>query len=91
MYLVEIAFGHRRSDGQLLPVLQVAAAEQQGPLAFSQFFQGGRVQHCTGSSLTAGGQTIVEPCTVVRAYASEVESYLEQLQALASEIAKALE
>jgi len=91
MYRVEIIFGHSRQDGQLLPAHQIAVAEQRALWALSHAFRGGQLQHYTGGYLTAEGRLVIEPCSVVWAYALEVERNLAVLWAVAGEIAAALE
>ncbi len=91
MHLVELAFGHCRSDGRLVPIHQVALAEQRGLMVFSHCFRGSQVLHPLGAYLTTENRVVIEPSTVIRAYAQEVNSHLEQLLALCHEIADILE
>lgn len=91
MYRVEINFGHCRQDGRPLPAHAIAGAEEQALRALSRAFRGAQLQHHSGGYLTAGGRLMVEPCTVVWAYAPEVDGHVTLLWALAGEIAARLE
>lgn len=91
MYLVELAFGHCRSDGKILPTHQIALAEQRSLMVYSHCFRGSQVHHPLGAYLTPENRVVIEPSTVIRAYAQEVDSHLEQLLALCHDIANTLE
>lgn len=91
MHLVELAFGHCRSDGRLVPIHQIALAEQRALIVFSHCFRGSQVHHPLGAYLTTENRVVIEPSTVIRAYAQEVDSHLEQLLALCHDIANTLE
>jgi hypothetical protein len=83
---VEISFGHRHRDGDLLSVEQVVAAEQRALGEFTNLFQGGQVHRRLGGCITDGYPTL-EPCSVVYAVTEHVDTYVERLWLLASEIA----
>lgn len=91
MNFVELAFGHCGSDGKILPTRQIALAEQRCLMVFSHCFRGSQVHHPLGAYLTPENRVVIEPSTVIRAYAQEVDSHLEQLLALCREIANTLE
>jgi hypothetical protein len=97
MYLVEIAFGHCTRAGEPLSTHKAAATEQWALQEFTQAFRGGRsgydtrLRHHTGGYLTNAGHFMCEPCTVIFAYAPEVDGSLPLLRALAARIAAALD
>ena len=91
MHLIELAFGHCRADGCLLPMNQIALAKQRSLLVFTHCFRGSQVHQLQGSYLTAENRVVIESCTVIRSYAQEIESHLEQILALCHEIGNILE
>ena len=91
MHLVELAFGHCRSDGSKLPIHQITFTEQRGLIVFSHCFRGSQVHHPLGAYLTPENRVVIEPSTVIRAYAQEVDAHLEELLALSREIANILD
>jgi hypothetical protein len=91
MYRVEITYGHRRPNGELLPAHELNAVEQQILEAFSQAFEGGQAYYRTGGYLDAAGQLTIEPCTVVMSFAEPIDRHIAELWKLASAIASRLE
>jgi hypothetical protein len=91
LYLVELSFGHRRCDGSPLPPQAIVAAERGALQTPSSLFFGGQLLRCTGAYLTAERRILLEPCTVVRAYAPGGILPLERLRAVARRIAASLE
>ena len=91
MHVVELAFGHCRSDSSILPPHQIALAEQRGLMVFSRCFRGSQVHHPFGAYLTPENRVVIEPSTVIRAYAQAVDSHLNELLELCHEIANTLE
>jgi hypothetical protein len=91
MDIVELAIGHYHSNGEPLPKHRIEAMELLGLSTFAQLFGGGQLHHRTGSHLSTQGQLIIEPCTLIKAYASNVEHCWTQLMAEASRMAAALD
>ncbi len=60
-------------------------------MVFSHCFRGSQVHHPLGSYLTTEYRLVIEPSTVIRSYAQEVDVYMEELLALCREIANTLE
>ncbi len=90
-YKVELHIGHRTRTGDVLPLQHITAAEQHALGVLSEAFQGGHVLRRLGGYLTADGQAMIEPCSLICSFAEAVDGHLEKLWTLASEIATALE
>ncbi len=90
MYLIELTFSHCRSDGEPLPLQQIALAEQKGLAMFCHCFRGGQVQHLVGGYRMDDNRVLIEPSTVIRAYTEEVEQHVARIHEVAYEIACAL-
>jgi hypothetical protein len=91
MFKVELVVGHRRRDGVFVPHPQLDITEQQTLAVFSALFGGGQVYRRTGGYLTADGKAVIEPCSVIFAYAESVEGVLDRLWAAASKFAAELD
>jgi hypothetical protein len=48
------------------------------------------LHHHLGAYLTAEGEILIEPCSIIRAYTSTVERHMAELQTLASNAAAVL-
>src|SRR6266567_3058059 len=91
-YRVEMAFGHNRIDGEQLPLNRIETVKNLGLSTFTQLFSGGWINDCKGGHKSVDGQCVLEPCSLLTAYANEVgEDDWTQLLILASEIAHKLE
>src|SRR5438128_914952 len=89
--IVELAFGHYRSNGGPVPRHRIEAMEYHGLATFAQLF-GGRQRHGRrGSYLSTQGELIIEPCTLIKAYTPNVEQYWTQLIAEANCVTAALD
>lgn len=87
---VELSFGHRRRDGELLPQQQVAVAEQQALEVFTRLFQGGQVHRRFGGYMLDNRLTL-EPCSLIYSITEDVDGQVERLWSLAGDIAAFLE
>jgi len=90
VHRIELAFGHRRRDGELLASEQVEAAEQQALEIFSQLFRGGQIYRRLGGYLS-DGYPILEPCSTVYSLADDVADQVGRLWSLAGDIARLLD
>jgi hypothetical protein len=91
-YIVEMAFGHHCSDGELLQPNRIETVKNLGLSTLTQLFSGGWVNDCRGGYKSVDGHCVLEPCSQLTAYAREVgEDEWSQLLILASEIATKLE
>src|SRR6266702_1028136 len=92
MYLVEIAFGHCRSDGSKLPRRKIVHARKRFLEVFIQCFDGGQLHSPQGCYLTSKNSPINEPSKVIRAYVQILDDrHRQELIALSREIATILE
>ncbi len=90
MHYVELAFGHFRSNGEPLPTHLIALAEQRVLTVFCQCFRGAQKYNPIGGWMP-NGSLMIEPSTIIRAYASEIERHSARLAALARELREMLE
>ena len=92
-YVVEMAFGHHCSDGKPLPPNRIETAKNLGLSTLTLIFSGGWVNDYKGGHKSAAdGHCVLEPCSLLTAYAKEVgEDEWTQLLIVASKIATELE
>src|SRR5689334_12919923 len=90
-WMVELAFGHSKAGGEVVPDDHIVQAEQQSLALFARCFGGAQRYHTIGSYQTKDHRVVIESCTVIRAYASEVQEHWNTLCALARAIALFLE
>jgi signal peptidase I len=91
IWLVELAFGHCRTDGSVLTAHQIALAKQRSLHVFAHCFHGGQEHQIVGSYLTIENHVVIEQSSMIQAYTDEVDSHQEQLLALCREIATILD
>ncbi len=92
MYRIELAFGHCQQSGEPLSPESIAAVERQALRVLSQAFGGGQMHRLTGGYLTAEGNVVAEPSTVLSSHVADIDGHLATLWALAAgEIAVALD
>lgn len=90
MYHIEIKFGHKRFDGEPIAKNDIEAAQFIGMAILSEFFGGGDVDKRVGAYKSPDG-LMFERCSVLIADAQNIdEDCIEQLEALASAIARFL-
>jgi hypothetical protein len=90
-YVCELAFGHSKAGGEAVPDDHIIQAEQQSLALFARCFGGGQRYQTIGSYQTKDHKVVIESCTVIRAYASEVQEHWDTLCSLARAIALFLE
>ncbi len=91
-YEIQMAIGHHRSDGEPLPPDRIETAKNLGLSKLTHILSGGWVIDGNGGHTSADGCCLLEPCSLLTAYATEIgESDWAQLLIVASEIATQLE
>ena len=58
---------------------------------FSEFFQGGVLEHHVGGYRSANARIMLEPCTIICSYTKEVDQDIQSLRRIASRVAHELE
>jgi hypothetical protein len=86
-YVCELAFGHSKAGGEAVPDDHIAQAEQQSLALFARCFGGAQRYQTIGSYQTKDHRVVIEACTVIRAYTSEVQEHWDSLCSLAHAIA----
>ena len=87
---IEIKFGHNRFDGEPLAEVEIEAAQLIGLAILSEFFRGGEIANRIGAYKGPDG-LMFEPSSVLMADAQNIdEDCIEQLEVLASVIARML-
>lgn len=87
-----MAIGHHCSNGESLPPDRVEAAKNLGLSKLTHILSGGWAIDGNGGHTSAEGRCLLEPCSLLTAYATEIgESDRTQLLTVASVIAAQLE
>ena len=92
MFSIEMAFGHSRKDGSLVPFEQIQEAKCLALVRFAELFSGGRALACDGSYLTKDAKIILENATIITTYTRDIPtSVWVQLLLLSGRIAAMLD
>jgi hypothetical protein len=87
MYRVEMAFGHRDSNGLALSDEQIIGAEYLALTGFAEQFAGAQLHRHPGVYRQLDGHVVVEPSSSVLAYTADVMPALEPLLGIARSVA----
>ncbi len=91
LYYIEMAFGHRCSRGELLPLDRIQAVEELSLSAFRELFSGAQLYHCGGTYEMASEQPVIEPYSVIVGYTQRTDRYWKYVVVLSRKVAAALD